>query len=86
MALLGELPLIDGEVEVEGRVAFASQQPWVFSASVRQNIIFSVPFDADRYSRVIQATALTKVCDTSGCPYQGLWNYRQRRLQTIVSQ
>lgn len=61
MALLGELSLTKGEVGVEGSVAYVSQQPWVFSASVRQNITFGRVFDATKYTRVIQAAALTKV-------------------------
>lgn len=61
MALLGELSLTKGKVGVEGRVAYVSQQPWVFSASVRQNITFGQAFDAVRYTRVVQAAALTKV-------------------------
>lgn len=61
MALLGELHLMDGDVRVQGRIAYASQQSWVFSASVRQNITFGQAFDASKYKRVIQAAALSKV-------------------------
>jgi len=39
-------------------VALATQQPFVFHASVRDNILFGAPFDAGRYERVIAATAL----------------------------
>lgn len=61
MALLGEIALTKGEVKVQGSVAYASQQAWVFSASVRQNITFGQPFDAVKYKRVIEAAALVKV-------------------------
>jgi ATP-binding cassette subfamily C (CFTR/MRP) protein 4 len=60
MAILGELPLLKGKIEVEPRIAYVSQQPWVFSASVRQNITFGMTFDVDKYNRVIHAVALTK--------------------------
>jgi len=65
LALLGELPLVNGDVKVDGRVAYVAQQSWVFAASVRHNILFGQPFDADRYSRVVQATALAKVIYTT---------------------
>ena len=61
MGILGELPLEKGSVKVQGRVAYASQQPWVFSASVRQNIIFGRAFDEKKYNRCIKAAALVKV-------------------------
>ena len=61
MALLGELPLSDGKVKVNGKVAYVSQQPWVFSASVRQNILFGESYDPARYKRAIKAAALQRV-------------------------
>ena len=67
MALLGELSVKKGKVELDGRVAYTSQQSWVFSASVRQNITFGLEFDADRYRRVIQASAMTKVRSSKQC-------------------
>ncbi|ELT99037.1 hypothetical protein CAPTEDRAFT_212470 [Capitella teleta] len=60
MALLGELPLTEGKVKVNGKVAYASQQPWIFSASIRQNIVFGAEFDAKRYEMALQASALKR--------------------------
>ncbi|KAK2183850.1 hypothetical protein NP493_294g01035 [Ridgeia piscesae] len=60
MALLGELPLREGStVKLEGKVAYTSQESWIFSASVRQNILFGQPFDKERYETAIRAAALT---------------------------
>ena len=61
MALLGELPLVSGSMKTNGRIAYASQLPWVFSASVRQNIVFGGEFDMTRYQRAIKTAALSKV-------------------------
>ena len=61
MAVLGELPLSGGNVNVKGKIAYASQQPWVFSASVRQNITFGEDFDEERYKTAIKAAALSRV-------------------------
>ena len=46
---------------VNGSVGYASQEAWVFSASVRDNILFGLPYDAERYNAVIEACALKKV-------------------------
>ena len=61
MSVLKELPLLEGNIEVKGRIAYVSQQPWVFSASLRQNIIFGNKFEKLKYDRVLKACALTKV-------------------------
>ena len=46
---------------VNGSVGYASQEAWVFSASVRDNILFGLPCDVKRYNAVIEACALKKV-------------------------
>jgi len=38
----------------------------VFSASVRQNIIFGAAFNAEKYQQVIHSAALKKVCGYKG--------------------
>jgi len=51
-AMLGELPLSAGRCWVRGAVSYASQVPWLFSGSIRQNILFGSPMDAARYEQV----------------------------------
>ncbi|XP_043747927.1 ATP-binding cassette sub-family C member 4-like isoform X8 [Cervus elaphus] len=57
-AVLGELPPSQGQVSVHGRIAYVSQQPWVFSGTVRSNILFGKKYEEDRYEEVIKACAL----------------------------
>lgn len=59
-AILKELPLIEGKLRVEGRLSYASQEPWLFSGSVRQNILFGLPMDRLRYKTVVQKCALER--------------------------
>ncbi|KAI5269184.1 Multidrug Resistance-Associated Protein 4 [Manis pentadactyla] len=59
-ALLGELPPSQGLVSVQGRIAYVSQQPWVFSGTVRSNILFGKKYEKERYENVIKACALRK--------------------------
>ncbi|XP_017911812.1 PREDICTED: multidrug resistance-associated protein 4-like isoform X2 [Capra hircus] len=57
-ALLGELPPSQGKVSVHGRIAYVSQQPWLFPGTVRSNILFGKKYEKDRYEKVIRACAL----------------------------
>ncbi len=59
--LLGELKPLKGSVELNGRVSYASQTPWVFSGTLQENILFGAPLDKERYNKVVDACALRQV-------------------------
>jgi ATP-binding cassette, subfamily C (CFTR/MRP), member 4 len=41
-------------------MAYASQEPWIFSGTVRQNILCGREYDAKRYRKVVKVCALEK--------------------------
>ena len=57
-AILGEIPTHSGKVKVSGSISYASQEPWVFSGSVRHNIIFGEKYEDEKYWKVIEVCAL----------------------------
>jgi ATP-binding cassette subfamily C (CFTR/MRP) protein 4 len=57
-AILRELPLSEGSVEVGGTISYASQEPWMFAGSVRQNILFGQPYVRERYNHVVRVCTL----------------------------
>ncbi|XP_077153270.1 ATP-binding cassette sub-family C member 4 isoform X1 [Ranitomeya variabilis] len=59
-AVLGELPKGKGFVDIRGRIAYVSQQPWVFSGTVRSNILFGKEYNQEKYERVLRVCALKK--------------------------
>ncbi|XP_037952862.1 probable multidrug resistance-associated protein lethal(2)03659 [Teleopsis dalmanni] len=59
-AILGELPALSGSINVNGTFSYASQDPWLFTGTVRQNILFGLPMDKQRYRSVVKNCALER--------------------------
>ena len=59
-AIIGELPLCEGKISYHGRVAYVPQIPWVFSGTIRENILFGRPFEQEKFQTVIEVCSLTK--------------------------
>lgn len=58
--LPGELEIINGTYSVNGVISYASQEPWIFAATVRQNILFGAEYDKHKYNEVVKACSLEK--------------------------
>ncbi|XP_051154764.1 probable multidrug resistance-associated protein lethal(2)03659 isoform X2 [Leptopilina boulardi] len=57
-AILRELPLTSGSLCVKGKIAYVSQEAWIFASSIRQNILFGRPMEKKRYEAVINVCQL----------------------------
>ncbi|KAI9318473.1 P-loop containing nucleoside triphosphate hydrolase protein [Dichotomocladium elegans] len=44
-------------------IAYVAQTAWLQNCSIKDNILFGLPYDEDRYEKVLYATALTKDLD-----------------------
>ncbi|EDW01217.1 probable multidrug resistance-associated protein lethal(2)03659 [Drosophila grimshawi] len=65
--ILGEVELMQGRVELHGKLSYAPQEPWVFQGSIRDNILFVEPYDEQRYRAVVHACQLD--CDLALLPH-----------------
>lgn len=45
---------------IDTAIAYVSQIPWIENASIKDNILFGLPFDGERYTKVLFACALEK--------------------------
>lgn len=60
-ALLGEVPYMQGHVMLgSDKLGYCSQVPFLFNASIMENIIGFSSFDIIRYTEVLQATMLVE--------------------------
>ncbi|KAJ8680830.1 hypothetical protein QAD02_016617 [Eretmocerus hayati] len=58
--ILQEAPWITGEIKINGKISYASQVPWLFTSTVRQNILFGLPLNEERYKKVIEVCQLSQ--------------------------
>jgi len=67
-AILGDLPALQPERGslVRGSVAYCAQQSWIFSGTVRENILFGRPFDSRKYREALRAADLEADLDQMG--------------------
>ncbi|KAI0383463.1 P-loop containing nucleoside triphosphate hydrolase protein [Hypomontagnella monticulosa] len=45
---------------IPGAIAFVAQIPWIENATVKDNILFGLPYDANRYKKTVEVCALAK--------------------------
>ena len=58
MALLEEMHIVQGKVNVRGSVFYVPQEPWIFTGSIRQNILFGKEYDKQKLREVIKIACL----------------------------
>ncbi|XP_065914062.1 ATP-binding cassette sub-family C member 4-like isoform X2 [Dysidea avara] len=61
--LLREIEALDGSVDIEGSVSYASQEPWIFSGTIKENILFGEEYDEAWFRRVVECCSLDKDID-----------------------
>ena len=59
-AIAGEIPDQNWAITYNGTVVYVPQTPWIFSGTIRENILFGEQYEESKYNRVIEACALTQ--------------------------
>ena len=45
-------------MSTSGKLAYVAQQAWIQNSTLKDNILFSLPYNEDKYSETIDACAL----------------------------
>ncbi|XP_063913863.1 probable multidrug resistance-associated protein lethal(2)03659 isoform X2 [Zophobas morio] len=55
--ILGECQTT-GKIDVCGRISYASQEPWLFPSTIKNNILFGEEFNQNRYHQILEICSL----------------------------
>ncbi|PWZ07104.1 hypothetical protein Zm00014a_033428 [Zea mays] len=66
-AVLGEVPKTEGTIQVCGKTAYVSQNAWIQTGTVQDNILFGSSMDRQRYQETLERCSLVK--DLEMLPY-----------------
>ncbi|KAH7682386.1 Xenobiotic-transporting ATPase protein [Dioscorea alata] len=75
-AILGEIPKVEGTINICGKVAYVSQCAWIQTGTVQDNILFGSPMDNQRYKETIEKCSLVK--DIEMLPFGDLTEIGER--------
>eukprot|EP01127_Copromyxa_protea_P023166 TRINITY_DN8609_c0_g1_i1.p1 TRINITY_DN8609_c0_g1~~TRINITY_DN8609_c0_g1_i1.p1 ORF type:complete len:1677 (-),score=373.81 TRINITY_DN8609_c0_g1_i1:59-4801(-) len=57
-SILGEVDMLSGSVSVSGTIAYAGQEAWLTNSTLRENILFGLPYDKKKYNATLDACQL----------------------------
>jgi len=60
MSLLGELHILEGKINIGNSVAFVEQEPWILTASIKDNILMNKCEDETKYWKTTEACCLSE--------------------------
>ncbi|RZC91263.1 hypothetical protein C5167_027329 [Papaver somniferum] len=77
-AILGEVPVVEGSIQVQGKLTYVSQTAWIQSGSIQQNILFGRTMDEPKYQETLEKCSLIK--DLEMLPYGDLTEIGERGI------
>ncbi|KAJ4954025.1 hypothetical protein NE237_030857 [Protea cynaroides] len=75
-AILGEVPLVRGTIQVYGKIAYVSQMAWIQTGTIQENILFGSSMNKKRYQEVLEKCSLVK--DLEMLPFRDLTEIGER--------
>lgn len=57
-ALMREIKTVSGKASIKGSIAYVEQEPFIFSASVKENVAFGLEFDQARFDYAVKVSQL----------------------------
>lgn len=55
-----EIGISSAPVKISEKIAYVQQNPWIQNKTIRENILFGMPFDEEKYAETISICELTR--------------------------
>lgn len=59
-SIAGEVTISSGTIVYSGNIAYVPQKAWLFSGSIRDNILFGKSYDEDKFANIVEVCNLQK--------------------------
>ncbi len=56
--ILGEMEITEGSMRAVGDIAYCDQRPWIMNATLKENVLFGLPYDEERFDNAIESCCL----------------------------
>lgn len=53
-SIMHEMEVMKGKLNVAGSISYVEQEPFIYSASIKENILFGNPYDRERLNDAIK--------------------------------
>lgn len=57
-SILNETKLVQGNMEIKGRIAYVEQEPFIFPGTIKENILFGKDYVKDKFEQVVRLCEL----------------------------
>lgn len=57
-SILGQLPKYQGKIYISNSISYTEQEPFLFSDTIRENILFFLPYNESHYQNILKACCL----------------------------
>ena len=61
LSLIDEMQKVSGKIDIKGSLFYVPQEPWIFTASLKQNILFGKPYDKKKFDKIVKICCLDEV-------------------------
>ena len=58
LAILNETTTFRGKINVHGRIAYVHAEPFIFTGTILDNILFGNPYDYEKLNEILELTLL----------------------------
>lgn len=65
-SIMHEMEVMKGKLNVAGSISYVEQEPFIYSASIKDNILFGNPYDKERLNDAIKYSQMTRDIELFG--------------------